>query len=116
METPPTLWSVLFLSNRCHTHSWTKETVQLLWCFRRGNITYNFLSYFIALAVFQNELAEIEKTVAKTQEDNMTIALTHYPSSIINTDHPRLRHIPKYEKIIIIKCTDLLYIACMSSP
>ncbi len=38
---------------------------------------------------------EIEKAVASTQDDNMTVVLTHYPSSVITTDHPRLRRILK---------------------
>ena len=50
----------------------------------------------VSVVCAQDELIEIEKTVAKTRGDNMTIVLTHYPSSIITTDHPRLRKILKY--------------------
>lgn len=49
---------------------------------------YNFFGI-----LHEDDLSQVEDVMTQTLGDNLTLILTHYPSSVINTDHNRMRNI-----------------------
>ena len=43
-------------------------------------------------------MSTIEGIMEETRDDNLTVLITHYPSSIISTNHYRIRSIFRYLK------------------